>query len=42
MTFGIGRGFAAVQILKKSENSLLNHLEYFDKMLKDLAQGTAK
>ena len=33
MTFGIGRGFAEVQILKKSEIQLLNHLEYFDKML---------
>ena len=48
MTFGIGRGFAEVQILKKNENYLLNRLEYFDKILqtiwcwKDLAQGIAK
>ena len=33
MTFGIDRGFAEVQILKKSENLLLNRLEYFDKIL---------
>ena len=50
MTFGIGRGFAAVQILKKkkNENESLNRLEYFDKVLqtiwcwKDLAQGITK
>ena len=48
MTFGIDRGFAEVQILKKSEIYLLNRLEYFDKILqihwywKDLAQGIAK
>ena len=49
MTFGIGWGFAEVQILKKkSENQLLNRLEYVDKILqtiwcwKDLAQGIAK
>ena len=34
MTFGIGRGFAEVQILKKSEIYLLNRLEYFDKIWK--------
>ena len=33
MTFGIDRGFVEVQILKKSENQLLNPLEYFDKIL---------
>ena len=48
MTFGIGRGFAEVQILQKSENYLLNRSEYFDKILqtiwcwKDLAQGIGK
>ena len=48
MTFGIGRGFAEVQILKKSETKPLNRLECFDKILqtiwswKDLAQGIAK
>ena len=48
MLFGIGRGFAEVQILKKSENYLLNRLEYFDKILqtiwcwKDLAKGITK
>ena len=45
MTFGISRGFAEVQILKKMK---INRLEYFDKILqtiwcwKDLAQGIAK
>ena len=48
MTFGIGRGFAEVQILKNSEIHLLNRLEYFDKVLQtywywqDLAQGIAE
>ena len=49
MTFGIGRDFAEVQILKKkSKIKLLNHLEYFDKILQthwywqDLAKGIAK
>ena len=48
MTFGIGQGFAEVQILKKSESYLLNRLEYFGKILqtiwcwKDLAQGITK
>ena len=36
MTFGIGRGFAEVQILKKSENLLFNRLEYFDKILQTI------
>ena len=36
MTFGIGRGFAEVQILKKSENYLLNRLEYFYKILQTI------
>ena len=47
MTFGIGRGFLEVQILKKVKfNS--NRLEYFNKILQthwywsDLAQGIAK
>ena len=44
MTFGIGRGFAEVQILKFHSD----RLEYFDKILQtrwywqDLAQGIAK
>ena len=53
MTFGIGRGFAEVQILKKSETgrgklNLLNLLVYFDKHLHthyywhDLNRGIAK
>ena len=41
MTFGIGRGFAEVQILnnnnnkkkKKKKKVKLNRLEYFDKIL---------
>ena len=47
MTFGIGRGFAEVQILKTVKFNL-NGLEYFDKILQthwywqDLAQGIAK
>ena len=32
MTFGIDQGFAEVQILKKSENLLLNRVEYFNKI----------
>ena len=48
ITFGIGRGFAEVQILKKKWKLTIKTLEYFDKILqtiwcwKDLAQGTAK
>ena len=48
MTFGIGRGFAEVQILKTVKFLLLNRLEYFDKILQthwywqDLAQGIGK
>ena len=48
MTFGIGRDFFEVKILKKSETEPLNRLEYFDKILqtiwcwKDLAQGFEK
>ena len=51
MTFGIGRGFAEVQNLKKVKINtwtVWNCLEYFDKILqtiwcwKDLAQGIAK
>ena len=30
MTFGIGRGFAEVQILKTVNFQLLNRLEYFE------------
>ena len=33
MIFGIGRGFAEVQILKTSEIQFFNRLEYFDKIL---------
>ena len=36
MTFGIGRGFAEVQILKKVKMALLNRLEYFDKILQTI------
>ena len=37
MSFGIGRGFAEVQILKKkNENKLFNRLEYFDKILQTI------
>ena len=36
MTFVIGRGFAEVRILKKSENLLLNRLEYFDKSVQTI------
>ena len=45
MSFGIGRGFAVVHILKKWKvKNLFNLLEYFDKLLRqhwywlDLAQ----
>ena len=33
MTFGIGRGFAEVQILKTVKFNSENRLEYFDKIL---------
>ena len=36
MAFGIGRGFAKVLILKKSQNKLLNRLEYFDENLQTI------
>ena len=49
MSFGIGRGVAEVQILKKwKQPYLLNWVEYFDKILQthwywqDLAQEIAK
>ena len=48
MIFGIGRGFAEVQILKTVKFNSLSQLEYFDKILQthwywqDLAQGIAK
>ena len=37
MTYGIGRGFAEVQILKKKKRKLtINRLEHFDKILQTI------